>query len=147
MPNRQRHSRQRDVILEELQRLKSHPSAVSLYQVVRRRLPRISLGTVYRNLELLAETGLVQKLQTSGGETRFDGDVRRHDHVRCLHCGRIDDIPGPPLDLSGGYANDWGGYQIVGHRLEFVGLCPACRKGVTEASAGPGAPSGSSSRD
>ena len=84
----QRHSRQRDVILEELQAIVSHPSAISLYEIVRQRLPKISLGTVYRNLELLVETGLVQKLQAGGGETRFDGDVRRHDHVRCLGCDR-----------------------------------------------------------
>lgn len=124
----QRHSRQREVILEELQTLVSHPSAVALYEVVRRRLPKISLGTVYRNLELLVQMGLAQKLQVGGGEARFDGDMRRHDHVRCLGCDRIDDIPGPPLDLAGGYANDFGGYRIVGHRLEFLGLCPACKK-------------------
>ena len=123
----QRNTRQRQVILEELQKLTSHPTAAVLYTIVRRRLPKISLGTVYRNLELLARMGMVQKLELAGGEARFDGRVARHDHVRCVRCGRVDDVSAPPLDLFEGAANDWGGYQILGHRLEFFGICPQCR--------------------
>jgi Fur family transcriptional regulator, ferric uptake regulator len=132
----QRHSRQREIVLEELQRLKSHPSAVHLYQVVAQRLPKISLGTIYRNLEVLVAMGLAQRLEAGGGEARFDGDVRPHDHVRCTECNRIDDIPGPALDLCGGYANDLHGYEIVGRRLEFLGLCPACRQRMQGPSSG-----------
>jgi Fur family transcriptional regulator, ferric uptake regulator len=127
----QRHTRQRQVILEELQRLDSHPTAAALYAIVRHRLPKISLGTVYRNLELLARLGMIQKLEFSGGEARFDGNVAQHDHLRCICCGRVDDLSALPLDLSGCAANDCGGYQILGHRLEFFGLCPGC-KGLPE---------------
>jgi Fur family transcriptional regulator, ferric uptake regulator len=127
MTHPQRRTQQRQVILEELQKLRSHPTAAGLYAIVRQRLPKISLGTVYRNLELLVQAGVAQKLDVCGGEARFDGDVRRHDHVRCLGCGRVDDIHGPALDLLGGAANDFGGYQIVGQRVEFLGLCPACQ--------------------
>ena len=123
----QRNTRQRQVILEELRKLSSHPTAAALYAVVRRRLPKISLGTVYRNLELLTRTGMVRKLELAGGEARFDGRLARHDHVRCVQCGRVDDVSAPPLDLFEGAANDWGGYQILGHRLEFFGVCPQCR--------------------
>ena len=62
-------------------------------------MPKISLGTVYRNLDLLARLGMIQRLEMAGAETRFDGTVRPHNHVRCLGCGRIDDLAGPPLDL------------------------------------------------
>ena len=71
----QRTTRQRQVILEELQKLQSHPTAAALYEIVRRRVPKISLGTVYRNLELLARTGLIRKLEFAGAEARFDGNV------------------------------------------------------------------------
>jgi Fur family transcriptional regulator, ferric uptake regulator len=100
---------------------------MALYEIVRRRLPKISLGTVYRNLDLLARTGVIQKLDFGGGEARFDGNVQRHDHLRCVRCGRVDDVFAPSLDLLGGAANDWGGYHILGHRLEFFGICPQCR--------------------
>ena len=70
----QRNTRQREVILEELRKLRSHPTAPVLYEIVRRRLPRISLGTVYRNLELLAKSGVVRKLELSDSEARFDGN-------------------------------------------------------------------------
>jgi len=123
----QRNTRQRQVILEELQRAASHPTAVGLFGLVRRRLPKISLGTVYRNLELLVRMGAVQKLEFEG-EARFDGNVERHDHLRCVGCGRVDDLFGPPLDLLGGESDDLCGYEILGHRLEFFGLCPACRR-------------------
>ena len=123
----QRNTRQREVILEELQKLTSHPTAVALHEIVRRLLPKISLGTVYRNLELLAEMGIVQKLEFGGPEARFDGNLDRHDHARCVRCGRVDDVHGAPLELSQGAYDDCGGYEVLGHHVELLGICPQCR--------------------
>ena len=123
----QRNTRQRQVILEELRRLTSHPSATDLYEIVRQRLPRISLGTVYRNLELLARSGVIQKLEIGGAQTRFDGNPKQHHHVRCISCGRVDDAHEVSADLLGDEVKNIGGYEILGHRLEFVGLCPVCK--------------------
>ena len=123
---------QRRVILDGVQRLESHPTADELYQSVRKRLPSISLGTVYRNLEVLSEAGMIQKLEISGSQKRFDGKTENHYHVRCLKCGRVDDIrTGPVVDLDK-VAKSVHGYVIVSHRLEFVGICPRCRKADQE---------------
>ena len=122
-----RNTKQRQVILEELQKLKTHPTASRLYVAVRRRMPKISLGTVYRNLELLNRMGVIQKIKFSNGEARYDGAVEHHDHLRCVCCGKLDDAPGPPLALSTRRKEDRGGYKITGHRLEFLGICPQCR--------------------
>ncbi|ADK85418.1 ferric uptake regulator, Fur family [Desulfarculus baarsii DSM 2075] len=118
---------QRQVILDELKRLKSHPTAGELCEIVRRRLPRISLGTVYRNLEILSRTGHIQKIDVAGVEMRFDGDTSDHYHVRCLGCGAVADLEmalSSQLELE---ANRQSDFQITGHRVEFVGLCPACQ--------------------
>jgi Fur family ferric uptake transcriptional regulator len=123
-----RETKQKTVILDELRRDKSHPSADELYRRVRRRLPKISLGTVYRNLELLSEQGVVLKLDLAGTQRRFDGDLADHHHVRCTTCGRVDDLKGePPCCLEEAFKNT-SGYKITGHRLELTGLCPKCRK-------------------
>lgn len=124
----QRQTRQRQIILEELCRLTSHPTACELYEIIRRRLPTISLGTVYRNLDLLARSGTIRKLEWAGGESRFDGTVAPHDHLRCLRCGCVDDMGGDPLDLPHPTGNDFGGYEVTGHRLEYLGICPRCRQ-------------------
>jgi Fur family ferric uptake transcriptional regulator len=124
----QRNTRQRQVILEELRKLISHPTAAGLYEIVRRRLPRISLGTVYRNLELLAEMGTIQKLELAGAQARFDGNPGRHHHVRCTCCGRVDDFSGAPLDLAKLRHNDSSGYRLLAYRLELMGVCPRCRE-------------------
>ena len=128
MPHRklQRNTPQRKVILEELRRVSSHPTAVELYEVVRRRMPKISLGTVYRNLELLVEMGTVQKFALGGTEARFDGDTQRHYHVRCVRCGRLDDVCGLPEVLRDAEPKQLAGYEILDHRLEFLGICPQC---------------------
>lgn len=121
-----RNTPQRRVILHELRQLNSHPTAAQLYAVVRKRLPRISLGTIYRNLEVLNEDGLISKLEFSGAETRFDGRLEQHDHVRCTECGKIEDIfsgdpaPARPTELAG--------FEVTGHRLEYFGVCPECRR-------------------
>lgn len=126
-PKRQRNTPQRRIILEELQKVQSHPTAVEVFEMVRRRLPRISLGTVYRNLERLAAGGKIQKLALSGAEARFDGDLHPHYHVRCVQCGHVSDVRGLEGDLAGIRVPEAAGYEILGHRLEFVGVCPDCQ--------------------
>jgi Fe2+ or Zn2+ uptake regulation protein len=121
-----RMTRQRRVILEEIRRTNNHPAADEIYERVRKRLPRISLGTVYRNLDVLCELGEIQRLELSGAVKRYDGIAKKHYHIRCVCCGRVDDAPIAPLneledDLYGTTV-----FEIIGHNLEFTGLCPQC---------------------
>ena len=121
-----RMTRQRKVILEELRKVNTHPSADELYEMVRKRLPRISLGTVYRNLEILSESGNIQKLEPGCSLKRFDGNPSEHCHIRCVSCDRVVDAPMAPdleIDLEQVNSTD---FKIIGHRLEFLGLCPQC---------------------
>ena len=124
-----RNTRQRQVVLEELRKLTSHPTAGELHAIARSRLPKISLGTVYRNLELLADLGLIRKLETTGSEARFDGCTDSHYHVRCVRCGRLDDVHNVSADPLKGDVESLGGYKLLGYRLEFIGICPACNAG------------------
>jgi len=121
-------TRQRKVILEELRKVNTHPSADEIYEMVRKRLPRISLGTVYRNLEILSELGEIQKLELGGDLKRFDRKPNKHYHIRCMNCGRVDDAPIAPLNQVEDELYGATVYTIIGHRLEFEGLCPQCSK-------------------
>jgi len=123
-------TKQRQVILEELRQLKTHPSADEIYKVVRRRLPRISLGTVYRNLEVLAKMGEIQKLELSGSIKRYDWNTNKHYHIRCVRCDRVDDAPIAPLKQLEGELYESTVFEIIGHNLEFIGLCPECSKKI-----------------
>ena len=89
----QRRSRQRDVILDIVRGTDAHPTAAWVYEHARGRLPRISLGTVYRNLKGLSKDGLIREYHWSGQPVRFDGNIEKHDHLRCLHCGNVLDLP------------------------------------------------------
>jgi Fur family ferric uptake transcriptional regulator len=117
------------VILSALRSVEFHPTAADLYEIVRRQLPRISLGTVYRNLDQLAEAGEITRLEIAGAAARFDGETRPHHHVRCVHCGRVDDVLDVPDSIVPNDTTTLGGYDILHCRLEFVGVCGSCRKG------------------
>ena len=121
-----RMTKQRSLILEELRRHNIHPTADVLYEMVRKQMPRISLGTVYRNLEILTTLGEIQTLELSGSQKRYDGNPCKHYHIRCLHCGRVDDAPIAPLSRLEDELYEATVYTIMGHRLEFMGLCPKC---------------------
>lgn len=125
-PAQFRMTRQRRVILEELRKENVHPTADMLYEMVRKRLSRISLGTVYRNLELLTAMGEIQTLEISGSQKRYDGIAQKHYHIRCIYCGRMDDAPIAPLNSLEDNLYGATVYTIMGHRLEFLGLCPEC---------------------
>jgi Fur family ferric uptake transcriptional regulator len=122
-----RPSRQREVVLEVVRSTMDHPTAEWVHRQARRRLPRISLGTVYRNLKGLAGEGLIRELHTSGEPARFDGNTGHHYHIRCLGCGRVHDLP---LSVDRRIEDEAGramNYRILGHSLEVQGLCPLCR--------------------
>ena len=128
-------TRQRRVILEELRKVNTHPSADEIYEIVRKRLPRISLGTVYRNLEILSEYGDIQKLEPGCSLKRFDGNPNEHCHIRCVSCDRIADAPMASdleIDLAGVYVWE-GSSRILGEfmadgafrpTLDVVALSP-----------------------
>lgn len=132
----QRMTRQRRVILDTLCGCTSHPTAEDLYQMVRHRMPHISLGTVYRNLDVLIRCGSVRKLELTGGPARFDGNITRHDHIRCIHCGRVDDLDPVTVDIRRHPALRRAGYQLASYALELDGICPGCSR--TSTSMGPG---------
>ena len=125
MSNRQ--TRQRGVILEVVRSTMDHPTADWVYRQTRRHLPRISLGTVYRNLKRLAEQGIIREIHTGGHPARFDGNTGRHYHIRCLGCGKVNDLP---MSVDTRFEEEAGramNYRVVGHQLEVQGLCPACQ--------------------
>ena len=126
--NMMRLTTQRQIILEELAKVKTHPTASELYDMVRKRLPRIGLGTVYRNLELMADSGMILKLEVGGTQKRFDATTDTHYHIRCSGCGKVDDIDTPVMDTLVQTAADSTSYQILGHHVEFTGLCPECQQ-------------------
>ena len=120
----------RRLVLDVVRGTDTHPTAEAVHQMVRRRLPRVSLGTVYRNLRLLVALGLVKELP--GPHARFDGNLSDHHHFTCLACGRIADVDGPLTEphsraLVSRVASS-GGFSVTHHRIEFYGRCAACRK-------------------
>lgn len=122
-----RMTKQRAIILEALRSVTSHPTADEIYTMVRRKLPRISLGTVYRNLDLLANTGEIIRLDRAGAQKHFDGNTMPHMHVRCKVCGRIGDTDGCVQIPSPGSVSA-PGFVIEQTEVEFIGTCAECAK-------------------
>jgi len=116
---------QRKVILDELRNMYSHPTADEIYIMVRSILPRISLGTVYRNLEILSKMGLILKLEIDTHQKRFDGNSKKHYHIQCINCNRVYDIN--PKTVKINYSEDNpDGCKIIDYCIHFIGLCKEC---------------------
>ena len=124
-----RSTRQRRHIHEAVRGTDSHPTAEWVYETVRRVVPRISLGTVYRNLQVLVAEGELRSW-TRGGRTRYDADLDPHDHFACDRCGLLMDIPRLTRPLPAERRLKARGYQVLGRVLEFHGLCRSCRRGI-----------------
>lgn len=121
-----KYSRQRELILETVCTQPVHPTADTVYESVRQKEPRISLGTVYRNLNQLAECGLLLKLPMPTGGDRFDGRLDDHLHIICSGCGAVSDIE--LADLSGldSEVERQTGFAVKSRTMVFAGLCPTC---------------------
>jgi Fur family transcriptional regulator, peroxide stress response regulator len=122
-----RETKQREAILEVLRNSRSHPTADQIYDEVRKVIPNISKGTVYRNLQVLQDTGAAIGLDIDGAMRRFDGITENHYHFRCVHCGCVLDVDVPFDSELNQKIAERTGLQISSHNLEFRGICQRCQ--------------------
>ena len=121
-----RFTTQRAAVYRVLSGTSSHPTADDVFTSVRERIPDISLATVYKALEAFVTCGVARKLSFGVGPARYDGRTDDHEHIRCLSCGRVQDIEGlRPRDWMEGLA-EMTPFNVVGYRLELEGYCPDC---------------------
>lgn len=122
-----RYSRQRELIYQAVMASKEHPTAEMVYQWLKPACPNLSLGTVYRNLNLLAEEGILVRMPFP--VERYDGDTYPHSHFRCKDCGRVFDlVPDYEVALDRAAEQAAPGFRVEGHDLTFTGYCPECGK-------------------
>jgi Fe2+ or Zn2+ uptake regulation protein len=132
-----RNTKQRQAILEVIERHGGHLTADEIYKLVRRRFPRLSLGTVYRNLRVLAAHGSVRELDFGMAITYFETVKDSHYHLICRVCHKITDAEMPierRLKAVVEKASNLGGFRIEEHRLDFIGVCAACQSKPSKAS-------------
>ena len=124
-----KYSRQRECIKDYLMHTTEHPTADTVYEHVREEFPRISLGTVYRNLNLLADMGEALKITTPDGGDRFDGCTKPHYHFACTSCGAVIDLDMAPIDekLNEIASENFPG-EITQNVVYFKGICKNCLK-------------------
>jgi Fe2+ or Zn2+ uptake regulation protein len=121
-------TKQREAILSVLKGTTTHPTADWVYEEVRKEIPNISLGTVYRNLKLLRESGEILEIDLSSTFSRFDGNPDNHYHFRCEKCGRVFDVDEAVDEKIDERVARKTGFKVSHHRLEFRGLCLECQK-------------------
>ena len=129
MERTNKHFRKRDAILNCVRSTDAHPSADWVFEHVKEQVPDISLATVYRNLALFKDQGLITSLGTVMGVERFDGNTDPHVHFICTQCGAVMDLPqiSVPEELNSAVAQSSGG-RVDNCQLSFTGICGECRK-------------------
>lgn len=129
MSTAMRRTRQREAVLRAARASGDHPTADAIFEAVRRELPRVSLGTVYRNLQRLVEEGELGLTPVRDRVTHFDPNLDPHDHFVCGACGEIFDVrrdSGAAIDLG---ALERAGFRVDAHELAVFGACPRCAGG------------------
>lgn len=116
---------QRDIILDVLKSTKEHPTADTVYQMAREILPNISMGTVYRNLNQLVDSGMAIKVPGVFEKDRFDADTSRHSHLICEQCGAVIDFDDSNYKINI-KLNERNGAVPKSFSLVYYGLCPKC---------------------
>lgn len=121
------YSKQRELILKTVRTNPIHPTADYVYSVLKKDMPGISLATVYRNLNQLAENGQIKKIETLAGSTHFDHNIHNHYHFVCIKCNKIYDIPCEVAKDIEQKVSAMTGLEITNHDISFKGICTACQ--------------------
>jgi Fur family peroxide stress response transcriptional regulator len=121
-----RNTRQKQVILNILSGTTSHPTADWIYEEARKVLPKISKGTVYRNLKVLSQSGRITELKIDKSARRYDARGHIHYHLKCENCDNVYDLEVPVRKDLDNWASEKAGIAVNGHNIEFFGLCRGC---------------------
>jgi Fur family peroxide stress response transcriptional regulator len=119
-------TKQKETILKVLRKTRSHPTAAWIYGQAKREIPNISLGTVYRNLNILADSGDIQEILADHGLIRYDARTAAHYHFRCNSCGAIHDLDMVPDEKLEEAARASTGFKVHRHDVMFYGSCRRC---------------------
>lgn len=126
--NRLRLTRQRRIIYEELAQVNTHPRAEEIFEMVQKRIPQVSFGTVYRNLKALKQLGLISEDKFGHNYSHFDANTTPHHHFTCFKCHKVYDVENHrELEMEKVRFPD-SGFKVDYSRVEFYGTCPHCRK-------------------
>ena len=126
-----KYSKQREIILETLMDNQSHPTADWVYSRLKPQHATLSLGTVYRNLNLLAEQGKLKKISMAGEADRFDGELSTHIHFKCVRCGQLSDMEGKAAEVilnSLDQVRDITGHETFSDNIVLEGICSQCKE-------------------
>ena len=118
---------QRLAVYEVLANTKEHPNAEMIFSSLQATYPTMSLATVYKTIDILQEIGLVQILNAGEDSFRYDADMSKHAHVRCVECGRVDDVFDLDTEKFAGEIEGNTHYKLLGQQFYFYGVCPACQ--------------------
>jgi Fur family peroxide stress response transcriptional regulator len=120
-------TKQRRVILDILRATDTHPTADWVYSKARRQIKNVSLGTIYRNLNLMTKESLIKKFDFGFGLSRFDGCMDPHSHLICDNCGAIIDLPAEHEPEKIAQLENKTGFSIHSYEIELHGICPKCK--------------------
>jgi len=121
-----RNTTQKRVILQSVEQLGCHPTAVQIYSAVRKVLPRTSLSTVYRNLGILVDQGKIKALKGAGSEIHYDHNMEEHNHIKCIVCGRVCDVNINPVNIDTLNPEMVSHFVVIEVRMTILGICPGC---------------------
>lgn len=125
---KKRNTIQGQLVLNAVRQLGNHPTADDVYSYVINQHPNISKGTVYRNLNSLSEDGLLLKISVPDAADRFDHNTQMHYHIKCMNCGKFDDVFIEYMSDIDDKTSKLTGYKILSHDIVFKGFCPECKK-------------------
>ncbi len=122
-----RSSHQRHLVRQIIESSHDHPTALAVFERARQKMPSISLGTVYRNLQLLVDAGLARERKIGTKPARYEARHERHYHVCCVECGALEDLAVPYQEALDRRVERLVRYRLQEHRMEFCGVCPRCQ--------------------
>lgn len=125
-----RYSHQRERIYRAVVESHEHPTANMVYEQLKAEMPKLSLGTVYRNLNQLADAGRLKKIPLADGSCRFDKTTGAHSHIVCEHCGCVADVELPSFEAFEKAISEETGYSLRSYDVVLRGLCKTCEQSV-----------------
>jgi len=122
------YSKQREQIIKCIENSKMHLTAEEIYNELKVSNPKLSLGTVYRNLDVLYEAGLICRISSKNEPDRYDAESRNHYHAKCIRCGKLNNIIMDKLEEINKYAQKEADCEIISHNLTFDTICKKCKR-------------------